>query len=80
MSLLNQVIENSVYHYSEGDTLYIPVSDKTKPLIENYEHKNNVKEFYCPKSNMTWYEIRFANDKFWEDKINKIRQNVCFDL
>lgn len=78
MSLYETLVENSIYHYSEEDTLFFPANTKTRTIVDNYAHKSNVKEFYCEKSGMTWFEARFANDRFWQEKINNIKKNSVF--
>jgi len=53
---------DTVYDTHETD-LYIPVTDKTTELIDNYEFKNNVTKFSSSGFlNSQWYDIPFAFD------------------
>lgn len=74
MSLYETLVENSIYHYSEEDTLFFPANSKTRSIVDNYPQKSNVREFYCEKSGMTWFEARFANDRYWEEKITNLKK------
>lgn len=75
MSLYETIVENGIYHYSEEDTLYFPANSKTRDIVANYPLKDNVREFYCEKSGVTWFEAKLANDRYWEEKIQNLKKN-----
>lgn len=57
---LNIPIDN---HESD---LYIPVTETTQALVEQYEFRSNVKTFKSQIDGQLWYDIPFAYLPFWE--------------
>jgi hypothetical protein len=52
--------------------LYIPVTPKTKKLIEQYEYRSIVKIFQNQIDGKSWYDIPFAYQPFW-NKVSGLR-------
>lgn len=50
--------------------LYLKKTDVSDKLISEYEFKGNVKTFIDQIEKCTWYEIPFAYDPQWEEKLS----------
>lgn len=46
--------------------LYLKKTEISSKLIEEYEFKASVREFYSNIDHQLWYDIPFAYDPFWE--------------
>ena len=46
--------------------LYAKVDDKSRLIIAEYEHRQNVTTFRSEIDGSPWYDIPFANDAFWQ--------------
>lgn len=48
--------------------LYLPVTEETRRLVREYDHKKNVTAFRSQCDGRIWYDIPFAYSPFWEAK------------
>jgi hypothetical protein len=55
------------YDHHESD-LYIPVTQRTLAMLEQYEFKSGVTAFTSQIDGKVWYDVPFAYEPFWEAK------------
>lgn len=67
----NAVSLRGIIFDSHESDLYIPTTEVTKKIIENYVFSNNVTSFVSELDGNAWYEIPFANNDFWSKKEKK---------
>jgi hypothetical protein len=68
-TLFEQVKLLNVEYYHYQSDLYLPCTEKSKKLVEQYEFANNVTKFISHTDNRLYYDIPFAYDPFWENKV-----------
>ncbi len=56
--------------------LYIPVTNETRKLVAQYEHKNSVTTFISQIDGTLWFDIPFAYDPWFADAEDKIESWV----
>ena len=56
--------------HHESD-LYVPVTIKTTHIVKNYEFKQNVTTFKDTVTGRLYYDIPFAYQPFWENKLKQ---------
>jgi len=52
--------------------LYIEVTDKSRQLIKDYEHKSNVSTFINNVTKTPYFDAPFAFTPFWDSKCKKL--------
>lgn len=65
------MVEAGVEVDSHESDLYVPVNDVSRKLINEYEHKGIVSIFRSQLTGTDWYDIPFANDPWWEAKLEQ---------
>lgn len=62
-------------HISNHESdLYLKVTSESQKLIDEYEHKEGVRQFTNQKDAKPWFDIPFAYDPYWEEKEKKINK------
>ena len=64
-SIYQQMVEIGVSIDHHESDLYVPVTQKTQAIINDYEFKSNVQRFLGTDGH-AWFDIPFAFDPFWE--------------
>jgi hypothetical protein len=57
---------------SHATDLYIPVTEETRKLIADYEHKSIVTTFVSNIDKKLWFDIPFAYIPAWEAKSRNV--------
>lgn len=56
---------------NHGSDLYVEINAQTKNIVSEYEFKNNVTIFISEIEKTPWFDIPFAYDPWWDERINK---------
>lgn len=56
--------------------LYLKVTPVTEALVENYRFKKNVRQFTSRNDLKPWFDIPFAYDPWWINKLNKDAKEI----
>ncbi len=67
-NIFHAVLSSGTPYASHETDLYIPVNEKTRKLIEDYEFKSNVTTFTNQVEGGIWYDIPFAYLPAWDCK------------
>lgn len=67
VSIYTEMIEAGVPTDSHESDLYALVNDKSREIVQSYDHKGIVKTFVNTDGKQ-WYDIPFAYDPFWAAK------------
>ena len=68
MTIYEQMIKNQVPVGNHESDLYAKVTPMSTLIINEYEHRQNVKTFKNNVDKTLWYDIPFAFDPFWKGK------------
>ena len=61
-------LTDSDFAYHESD-LYVRDTPEVRAYLKkNYKFWRNVKGFTCQIEGVLWFDIPFANEKFWKDR------------
>jgi hypothetical protein len=71
-TLFDRILMDKIPYDNHCSDLYIPVNEKTKKLMENYEFKENVHTFTSNIDGGSWYDIPFAYAPYWEKKRGRV--------
>lgn len=63
-----KIVELGIEHDHHESDLYVPVTDETKKLVNNYEYTMMVTTFKSAIDGNMWYDIPFEYLPFWEEK------------
>ena len=67
MTIFEKVQAAGIPHDNHSSDLYIPVTEETKALVAQYEHKTSVTVFTSQIDGKSWFDIPFAYEPFWKD-------------
>lgn len=67
---MKTVVDKKDIDHHESD-LYVPVTKETKAIIDQYPYKANVTTFVCNITGRKYYDIPFAYEPYWNEKIAK---------
>ena len=70
MSIHSELKEAGVKLDSHYSDLYAEKTPESKKIIDKYEFKKNVTTFINQKNNKVWYDIPFANQDWWDKRID----------
>ena len=70
MSIYEKMIEAGIIPEHHCSDMYVRVTAKTKEIVNEYEHKDNVRIFSDSVDGKAWYDIPFAYDPFWNNPNN----------
>ena len=67
MSIYQEMKDLGVEIDHHESDLYVPVTDETRKIVNDYEFKGNVTTFVSlVEPNVVWYDIPFAYEPWWE--------------
>jgi hypothetical protein len=67
--IIFEIVKSEGIDYSNHESdLYIPVTERTKELIKDYEFKTNVTTFVSNIDQKLWYDVPFAYLPYWHSK------------
>ena len=55
--------------HHESD-LYVKVTSRSRQIVQDYEHRENVTTFTSEPDREPWYDIPFGYQPFWDKKRN----------
>lgn len=64
------VCEESEIAHHESD-LYVPVTEATAQIVNNYDFKCNVTTFKDQVTGRLYYDIPFEYQPYWEEKLKR---------
>lgn len=68
-SIYDQLKAAGVPLDSHESDLYAKVTPDSKRILADYEHKSNVRQFQSQIDKEMWFDIPFAFDPFWANRI-----------
>lgn len=65
-SLYQELVNNGVEISNWQSDLYCPKNAQTIPIVKKYEKEHYISTFKNLKDGLTWYDVAFAYDPYWE--------------